>query len=212
MIRGRIGDFGLYAIATEPASGYEGFAKHCVREGVRILQLRDKVLPDRELLDIARRMGKITRGSRTLFFINDRPDIAILSGADGVHLGQDDLPPADVRQLLPPTMLLGLSTHNPAQARTALEFTPDYIGFGPIHPTPTKAKPDPVQGLDPLKEVLSFSAVPVVAIGGLFPENLGEVLDAGTRNIALVRYLMEPVNPSQRIREIQQILDHKNRN
>ncbi len=196
-------NFGLYVIATQPRLGHEEVARICVRQGVKMLQLREKGMPDRELLDIARRMRAVTAGTATRFMINDRPDIAVLCDADGVHLGQDDLPADEARRIVGPDKIIGLSTHSLAQARAALARHPDYIGFGPVWPTTTKAVPDPAVGTALLREVLAAVPVPVVAIGGIFPENVHEVLAAGAHNFSLVRYLMDTADTQRRIAALQ---------
>ncbi len=205
-------DFGLYIILTKPELGHEKVAEICVRMGVRMLQLREKYMPDRELLALARRLRAITRSTETNFVINDRPDIAVLSDADFLHLGQDDIPVEEARRIVG-DMKIGLSTHSLEQAREALKKNPDYIGFGPIYPTPTKEKPDPVVGTENLKKVLEFAHVPVVAIGGLFPENISKVLLAGARNVAMVRYFMQAQAVDElekRITHIQSLLSKSN--
>ena len=199
-------DVGLYVIITRPVLPYEEIAEICVRRGVRMLQLREKHLSDRQLLDAARRIRAVTRGSPTLFAINDRPDIAALSDADALHLGQDDIPVEEARSIVGEGMLIGLSTHSVAQAREAMAKNPDYIGFGPIYPTPAKAVPDPEVGTALLKEVLGVTTVPVVVIGGIFPENLPEVLGTGARNVALVRHLMETAETEKRIAALQEAI------
>ncbi|MBW6513516.1 MAG: thiamine phosphate synthase [Candidatus Syntrophosphaera sp.] len=188
-------DFGLYIVVTQPVIGHLRFTETCVKEEVPILQLREKDMPDREFLKLARGMREIIRGSGTLFFVNDRPDIALLSGADGLHLGPEDLPWQEVAKLIKPGMLLGVSTHSLEQANQLMAerqaaaegFNPDYMSFGPIFSTPAKAKPDPPVGTDKLAEVIAQASLPVVAIGGIFPENLGEVLSSGARNISMIR-------------------------
>lgn len=205
-------NFGLYLIMTRPAVGHAAFARIAVETGVSMLQLREKDLPDGKLLDIAREIRRITRGTSTRFIVNDRPDIALLCEADGVHVGQDDLPVEEVRRMLGPEKIVGLSTHSFGQVRDAMAKPAgiiDYIGFGPLWATPTKAIPDPAVGTDQLREILAKVSVPVVAIGGIFPENLSEVLAAGARNPCLVRHFMEPDDPgelSRRIREIQRMI------
>lgn len=203
-------NFGLYVILTRPAVGHVVAAEAAVRCGVRMLQLREKNLPDGELLRIAREVRAVTRGTETRFIVNDRPDIALLSDADGVHVGQGDLPVADVRRIVCRKMIVGLSTHSIEQARAALASEGvDYIGFGPVYPTTTKAVPDPVVGTEQLREVLGFAQLPVVSIGGIFPETLPAVLAVGARNPCLVRHFMEPSDPAEverRIREIQRMI------
>ncbi len=203
-------NFGLYVILTRPAIGHVAAAEIAVRQGVRMLQLREKSLPDGELLRIAREVRAVTRGTGTRFVVNDRPDIAVLCDADGVHVGQGDLPVAEVRRIVGEGMIVGLSTHSVAQATAAQSLMGvDYIGFGPVYPTTTKAVPDPVVGTVLLKEVLGFSQLPVVAIGGIFPENIVTVLAAGAKNPCLVRYFMEPPDPAEmerRVASVQRML------
>lgn len=194
-------------ILTRPAVGHVAAAEIAVRRGIRMLQLREKGLDDGELLRIAREVRAVTRGTDTRFIINDRPDIAVLCEADGVHVGQGDLDVADVRRITDTfsrPMIVGLSTHSIEQATQAQELitTPecpgvDYIGFGPVYATTTKAVADPVVGTRLLAEVLGFSKVPVVSIGGIFPENIDTVLQAGAKNPCMVRYFMEPDDPAE---------------
>lgn len=198
---------GLYVILTRPGVGHATAAEIAVRRGVGVVQLREKGIPDGELLRLAREVRAVTQGTRTRFVVNDRPDIAALVGADGVHVGQEDLPVEAVRRIVGEEMLVGLSTHSLAQARAAQSLKGvDYIGFGPVYPTTTKAVPDPTVGTALLREAVGLSRLPVVAIGGIFPENLSTVLEAGARNICLVRYLMEPSDPAEverRMAEVQ---------
>lgn len=201
--------FGLYIIVTKPVLPYTTIAEQCVASGVRMLQLREKHLPDGQLLKIAKTLRSITEGTNTRLVINDRPDIAVLCRADYLHLGQDDMPIDEARRLVG-DMKIGLSTHSLAQAREALIKKPDYIGFGPIYPTNAKAIPDPPVGTSLLKQVLELAdTVPVVAIGGIFPENLHEVMDTGARNVALVRHFMQSVNLNLDIYNINHILNKK---
>ena len=144
--------FGLYLVMTDPVAGYEACAAAAVRCGVRYLQLRMKEAPRDAVLETALRVREITLGSDTLFIVNDDVTIACDVDADGVHLGQHDLPLDEARRLWPARgKRFGLSTHNEQQALLASRLSPDYIGVGPVFATPTKAVPDPVLGL---KEVL----------------------------------------------------------
>ncbi|MDR2890985.1 MAG: thiamine phosphate synthase [Alistipes sp.] len=187
----RMADFGLYVIITSPRLSYRQVAEVCVARGIGMLQLREKGLDDKGLLKAAAEILAVTRGTATRFVMNDRADLAFLAGADVLHLGQGDVSLADARRIVGDGMTIGLSTHSPEQARQAIADGADYIGFGPVWPTPTKTVPDPAVGLEQLAEVIGFSPVPVVAIGGIFPENLDGVLAAGTKNPCLVRHLME---------------------
>lgn len=197
-------NFGLYVIITRPVLSYEQIAKICVRRGVGVLQLREKHLSDREVLAAAARITAITRGTATRFVINDRADLALAAGADMLHLGQDDLPIAEARRIVG-SMPIGLSTHSIAQAREALTHNPAYIGFGPVYPTTTKTIADPTVGTELLRQVVSFSTVPVVAIGGIFPDNIRDVFSTGARNYSLVRHLMESEQMEERIAELQNL-------
>ncbi len=199
-------DFGLYAIMTSPRAGHRRFAEICVEEGVCILQLREKNLPDGQLVAIANDIRAITKGTGTSFVVNDRADIAARCHADGLHLGQSDMDIEKARDIF--DGIIGLSTHSIRQAKDALEKQPDYIGFGPVYATPTKAIPDPVVGTELLAEVARFANIPVVAIGGIFPENLPEILRTGARNVALVRFLMEVEDPRERIRFLQKTIQN----
>lgn len=195
-------DFGLYIIITKPELSYEEIAKICVRQNIRMIQLREKHLTDREIIEAGKRIKSITAGTNTLLVINDRVDLALAAGADVLHLGQDDLPVEEARKIAGDRLKIGLSTHSIEQVREALEQKPDYIGFGPVYPTNAKARPDAPVGVEMLKEVLSFANIPVVAIGGIFPENMDEVIAAGAKNIALVRHFMQTKETEQRIIEI----------
>lgn len=198
-------DFGLYVIATRPTLSYGKVAEICVKCGVRYLQLREKEIDDRVLLEAAREIRSVTSGTSTQFVVNDRADIALLSGADVLHLGQGDLSVADARQIVG-AMPIGLSTHSIDQARQAIAHHPAYIGFGPVYPTTTKKNADPTVGVELLRQVVNFSSVPVVAIGGIFPENIAEVIEAGAKNLCMVRHLMCDENLERKIVELQKIL------
>ncbi|MDR2885391.1 MAG: thiamine phosphate synthase [Rikenellaceae bacterium] len=200
-------DFGLYVILTRPRLGHERVAEICVEKGIKMLQLREKQMPDGELLRLACRLRAITAGTQTKLVINDRPDIAALCGADGLHLGQDDMPYEQARRNVGPDMAIGLSTHSLAQVRAAMALNPAYIGFGPVWPTPAKAVPDAAVGTAQLAEVLRTATVPVVAIGGIFPENVGEIIAAGARNMTLVRHLMDTDDLARRIEALQAALN-----
>jgi thiamine-phosphate pyrophosphorylase len=161
------------------------------------LQLRAKGMKDGELAALARAVGAIARGAGIPFVVNDRVDVALLAGADGVHLGQDDLPAAAVRRLLGPDRWVGLSTHDPLQVDASTAEPVDYIGFGPVFPTATKSSPSPVVGLEGLHQAVARSRRPVVAIGGIRLEDLPAVRAAGAHAAALVTALLDG-DPAQR--------------
>lgn len=199
-------DFGIYIIITKPQLPYTTIAEKCVKNGIKMLQLREKDLSDKELVRIGREIKSITKGSETKFVVNDRPDIAVLCDADFLHLGQDDISMEDARRVVG-DMRIGLSTHSIEQATVALAKNPDYIGFGPIYPTNAKAIPDKPVGINLLKQVLGIAKIPVVAIGGIFPDNIEEVIDAGARNIAMVRHFMQTNEFDSRVLEINKLLN-----
>jgi len=159
-----------------------------VKLKVPVLQLRVKDREDREFACLALEIRKITKGSGTLFIVNDRLDIALVSGADGLHLGQGDLPYHLARGILGKERLIGLSTHSIKEAVEAEVLGADYIGLGPIFKTSTKPHLEP-KGVALIKEVRKRVKIPIVAIGGINEENVGEVLASGADGVALASCL-----------------------
>ena len=158
--------------------------------GARIVQLRAKGASDRVLLSLAREAQAAAREAGVLFVVNDRPDVALVLGADGVHLGQDDLPPEDARRLLGPDAIIGRSTHSPAQVAAATREPVDYIAVGPVFPTATKRDAEAVVGLALLREARAVTARPLVAIGGLTLARARETVAAGADGLAVVSALL----------------------
>lgn len=198
--------FGLYLVISSPRSGFEACAEAAVRAGIRYVQLRMKNAPRTERLERARNLRDITAGSATRLIINDDPEIAVASGADGVHLGQDDLDIRIVRQRWPDLGHIGLSTHNADQADQAARLAPTLIGVGPVFSTPTKAIPDPVLGVSEAGRIIRRSPVPAVAIGGITVDNLSAVLAAGAVNVAVVRAVCHAPDPFDAIRRLQDVI------
>ena len=195
----------LYVVLTDPVAGYARCAEAAVSARVRRLQLRMKDAPRSEILSVARLLRGITRGSDTQFLVNDDPDLAAEVGADGVHVGQEDIRPDPSRWHAAGLRTWGLSTHNETQAQLAAALAPDYIGIGPIFATPTKRKPDPVVGTERLCRIIARSSVPVVAIGGIDATNLRAVLRTGAREFAVVRAVGQARDPGAAIRRLQEI-------
>jgi thiamine-phosphate pyrophosphorylase len=160
------------------------------RGGARVLQLRAKDVEDGRLVALAKEGLAAARAAGALFVVNDRPDVARIVGADGVHVGQDDLEPADVRQLLGPDALIGISTHDPRQLAAAAAAPVDYVAVGPIFPTGSKAAADPVVGLDLLRQARAMTSRPVVAIGGITRGRAAEVAAAGADGLAVISDLL----------------------
>ena len=202
-------DFGIYLVITNPVVGYAKCAEAAVRAGVKIIQLRMKHAARDEILREAREMRRVTAGTETLFIVNDDPSIAAEAEADGVHVGQDDMPPAEVRARFPGLRIVGLSTHNPAQVAASRAQPIDYIGVGPVYATPTKDIPDPTLGLETMRAMIAAAAHPAVAIGGIDATRLADVLAAGARNWAVVRAVCQSPDPYAAIRNLQAIAAEK---
>ena len=171
-----------------------------ISAGVPLLQLRDKHLPDRELLRRARLLRQLTADTSTLCIVNDRPDLALLSEADGVHLGQEDLSVKDARQILGPDRLIGVSTHSIQQARQAVLDGANYIGVGPTFPSSTKEFSQ-FPGLELLRQVAEEIRLPAFAIGGIRLENLPQVVQTGIRRVAVHAAIWNAPDPAQAAKE-----------
>ena len=178
-------------------------AKRLTDGGARIIQFREKYLGPNEWFDDACKAVDRCRQNNVISIVNDRVDIALAVGADGVHLGQTDLPPDAARRVLGHDAVIGYSTHTLEQVRNALEFDIDYLAFGPIFATTTKDDPDAVVGLDLLRSVREIIGnMPLVAIGGIDLENAGSVFAAGADSTAVVRAIVADGSAiSERFRE-----------
>lgn len=177
--------------------------------GVDIVQLRDKQLDDRPLTTVAREAAELCRELGALFVVNDRPAVALAAEADGVHLGQDDMPVARARELIGPDALVGLSTHAPHEidavaVRDALGEV-DYIGVGPVHATPTKPG-RPATGLHLVRHAAIHAVLPFFAIGGIDAGNAASVIDAGAHKLAVVRAIAQAADPELAARELRGLL------
>ena len=163
--------------------------------GATLVQVRDKYAPSRAFYESARDALQIARDRNVRILINDRIDIALVCDADGVHLGQEDVPPDEARRLLGDKAVIGFSTHTMDQVKAALRLPVDYIAFGPIFPTSTKEKADPVVGLALLAEVKSLAgAMPVVAIGGIDETTILSVMNAGADSAAVISSVLRDAN------------------
>ena len=184
--RERFAGVGLYVLITESLchGPWLETAKRVIEGGADCIQLREKSLPDAELLQRTRALAKLCRDAGVLFIVNDRPDIAKLGGADGVHVGLEDLSVSDARRIIGPSMVVGVSTHTVDQAREAMATSPDYIAVGPMFTTDTKPR-DQIPGLSLLTTVCRETSLPVVPIGGIKEDNIAAVLEAGARRVCV---------------------------
>lgn len=180
-------------------------AEAAIAGGADVLQLRDKTAGTASLIDQARTVLAIARRSGIPLIINDRPDVALTIDADGVHLGQDDLPIAAARRLLGPHQLIGRSTHSLEQALEAERQGADYLGIGPVFATPTKPDYIPV-GLQLIEHVAAHLRTPWVAIGGIDASNVEYVVDAGARCVAVVRAVIGADDPQAVTRQLKTAL------
>src|SRR5208282_3667328 len=172
-------------VASRHGIGTLDAARELIQCEVRILQIRHKGFLSREMLDTVERVSEMCRAAGVLLVVNDRADVARLTGA-ALHLGQDDLPPSAARKIMGPDLLIGLSTHNERQLRAAAGEPVDYLAIGPIFGTATKENPDPVVGLDELCRLRPLTDRPLVAIGGITRAHAAEVLAAGADSIAVI--------------------------
>ncbi len=188
----RLQEARLYLVCDDPS---DAFLDAVLTAGVQIVQLRIKDAPDEYIVEVARRVARACRAQRALFILNDRPDLVGSAGADGVHVGQDDVPVTLARSLVGENRIVGMSTHTPAQVDAAGSLDVDYIGVGPVHETPTKPG-RPAVGLELVRYAAAHAAVPFFAIGGISPDNVAQVRTAGARRVAVVRALTQAEDPT----------------
>ncbi|MBV9423833.1 MAG: thiamine phosphate synthase [Solirubrobacterales bacterium] len=192
----------LYLVCDERP---DEFLAAALRGGVGIVQLRMKDRPDEAVLAAARRFAERCAEHGALFILNDRPDLVQDAGADGVHVGQDDMAVAVAREIVGPDRLIGLSTHAPAQIDAAEAAKVDYIGVGPVYETPTKPGRAAV-GLELVHYAAAHARVPFFAIGGIDEANVAAVAAAGAERVAVVRALTESVDPERAARTLVEAL------
>jgi thiamine-phosphate pyrophosphorylase len=211
--RARLAAARLYLVCDANPGGraLPDVLRGAIAGGVQVVQLRDKQLGDEELSAVANAARALCERLGALLIVNDRPLVAREAGADGAHVGQDDMPVAEARELLGPDMLLGLSTHAPAEIDAAVasasDGTPlvDYIGVGPVHETPTKLGRAAV-GVELVRYAAAHASVPFFAIGGLGAGNVGDVLSAGATRIVVLRAIADAEDPEDAARELTGLL------
>jgi thiamine-phosphate pyrophosphorylase len=169
--------------------------------GVRLVQYRNKRASARELLDSSRKLVSQLAPLKVLVVVNDRPDVAALAGAQGVHVGQEDLDAEKARQVVGTEKLVGVSTHNLEQFQSAAASTADYIAIGPIFATGTKSNPDPVIGTEFIRKVSLLTDKPIVAIGGITLERAPEIIESGADSVAVISDILRAHEPGMRARQ-----------
>jgi thiamine-phosphate pyrophosphorylase len=204
----RLADARLYVVVDGRSSAdeFERLIRSLIEAGVDMVQLRDKRLTDRELVGRARRLRALTRGTKTLFVMNDRPDVARLADADGVHVGQEELSVKDARSIVGPRPLVGVSTHSIEQARQAVLDGANYIGVGPTFPSATKEF-EAYPGVELLRAAAGGFRLPAFAIGGITLENLSDVLAAGIRRVAVSAAICDANDPAAAAKAFRQKLN-----
>ena len=193
-------------LCTPDRPDLEPFLAACIRGGVDLVQLRDKELEARPLLARARVALRVCRGLGVPFILNDRPDLALEVGADGVHVGQDDAPPSLARRVLGDGAVLGLSTHAPAELDGAEGEPVDYVSVGPVVATPTKPG-RPGTGPGYVRYAAGAAAVPWFVTGGATPETVGPLIEAGARRFVVVRWLTGSTDPEGAARALRRAID-----
>jgi len=204
-------DFRLYLITDRRlASGGDllSAVEQALAGGVRAIQLREKDLGGRELLELARKIRVLASNHGAKLLINDRVDIALAADADGVHLGRDSMPLRDARRLMGPDRLIGCSTHNAKQLAEAEADGADFAVFGPVYFTPSKAAFGPPLGVDTLRKARASTRIPVFALGGVGAENIPEVIAAGADGVALISAVLAAKDPRQAASDINFLIEN----
>ena len=197
--------FGVYFItSSEFGWTHEELAKMALEAGVRIIQFREKNMSTKRMFEIARRLRKMTDEYGATFIVNDRVDLALAVGADGVHVGQDDLPAEVVREIF--DGIIGVSAHTVDEAKRAERFA-DYLGVGPVFGTKTKKDAKEPIGVEGLREIVLSVSIPVVAIGGINRNNVLEVLKAGVAGVAVISAIAGAKDPKEEAKRLVEIVE-----
>jgi thiamine-phosphate pyrophosphorylase len=202
----------LYVIldAALLASSEIEIACQLAQAGVRLIQYRNKTAAARELFQRSRQIAELLRPYGARFIVNDRPDVAYLAGADGVHVGQEDLNVEQTRRVIGREKWVGVSTHNMAQFQSAITTSADYVAVGPIFSTSTKANPDPVVGTALVRRVRPLTDKAIVAIGGITLERAAGVIEAGADSVAVGSDILRAADPAKRARQFIDLLEPAN--
>lgn len=205
-------DYGLYIVTDEilaPGCSHIQIARESLAGGANIIQLRDKRRGGAELYTIAKEIRSLCNEYSAEFIVNDRLDIALLTGADGVHLGQDDIPVSAARTIAPRPFIIGISVGSVEEAILAEKGGADYLGVGPVYPTGTKKDAGPAVGPSLIRKIREKTKIPIVAIGGINLSNARDVIDAGADGIAVISAVICSPDITIASREFVQLLSGK---
>lgn len=204
-------NIGLYFIIDGMyTQDFEKYTQIAIRNKVALIQYRDKDADIRTMIGNAQKMQKLASNSSTQFVVNDVLEVALLSNADGIHVGQSDESYLNVRTQIP-EKIIGISTMTLEESIEAEELGADYLGVGPIFATQTKTDTPPPIGLVKLKEIVDKITIPIVAIGGINTQNLREVLDTGVHGVAIISAILTAPDPENEIQKIQEIIEKYNK-
>lgn len=192
--------------AIQTQYSHVDIAEMAISGGADMLQLRDKELPSGELINIAKIIKKMCQKKNVAFIINDRVDVALISDADGVHLGIEDLPIQEARKILGDEKIIGGTAHDLKEAVYAEEQGADYIGYGHIYQTYSKFKPETPKGISGLKKILEKIKIPVLAIGGIDHEKARDIINAGCYGIAVIGSVVRSENPEKAVKQFRRIV------
>ncbi len=198
---------GIYLVTEEYKKGHFEYAKAALRAGVKLIQLREKTASGRKFLKTAKEVKNICNEYNALFMINDRLDIAMLSGADGIHVGKDDLPVREIRKIVGKEFIVGVSVASLEEAREAQSEGASYVAVSPVFNTSTKEDAGEGLGLEILRQVKSEIDIPVVAIGGINKVNILDVIEAGADCVAVVSAITRAENPEGAARELVELFE-----
>lgn len=191
-------------VIQDKFSHYE-IAEMAIKGGADMIQFRDKAMSTSELIDTAIKLKKLCAKHKVTFIVNDRVDVAMISNADGVHLGLEDISVKDARKLLGRNKIVGGTAHSLKEAHEAEKNGADYIGFGHIYPTGSKVKTDKPKGTSQLIRVVNNIKTPIIAIGGIGSKNLKEVMDTGVNGVAVIGSVVRSKNPVEEVKKLKKI-------
>ncbi len=203
-------DWSVYVITDRRVAGDRDIldvVRAAIRGGATVIQLREKKATTREMICLGEALHEITREAGVPLIVNDRVDVALAIDAEGVHVGQDDMPAAMARRLIGPDKILGVSAETVAQALEAKRDGADYLGVGDVYGTPTKPDAGPPIGLERLAEIVQAVSIPVVGIGGITPENAAAVIEAGAVGVAVISAVIGAADPEEAARELRRCVE-----